>query len=133
MAADRVLVDTSVWIEYLRKPHYSLGPTLRHWLELGRACSAGPIFGELIQGSKSPNDEVAVEILFASTVVLNPTVETWRQAGRLSARLRKKGVTIHLFDCLLAALAVENGVSIASEDKHFKMISKNYPLELALD
>jgi len=131
LPADRVLVDTSVWIEYLRKPSYPSGITLRHWLELGQACSTGLILGELLQGSKGSRDEEAVELLIAATQSLNPNLETWRQAGRLSARLRKKGITIPLFDCLLAALAVENKVSLFSLDGHFGVITAHFPLELA--
>jgi predicted nucleic acid-binding protein len=91
------------------------------------------ILGELTQGARGENDLLAIEALFAATKPLNPTVRTWRQAGILSAKLRKKGITIHLFDCLLAVLAVENAAALISYDRHFKLIATHYPLELTAD
>jgi predicted nucleic acid-binding protein len=91
------------------------------------------ILGELTQGAQGENDLLAIEALFSATKLLNPTVTTWRKAGVLSARLRKKGITIHLFDCLLATLAVENGASLISYDRHFKLIAAHFPLELTAD
>ncbi len=131
MPVKRVLVDTSVWIEYLRNPEHPSGPAIGHWIKTGRACSTGLILAELIQGAQGENDLLAIESLLAAARLLNPAVGTWRQAGNLSSQLRKKGVTIHLFDCLLAALAMENGAALISYDRHFNLIAAHFPLELA--
>ncbi len=51
------------------------------------------------------------------------TETTWVvRAGRLSASLRKKGVTLPYSDILIAAIALENDLSILTVDKHFSQI-----------
>ena len=73
MPVKRVLVDTSVWIEYLRNPDHPSGPALRHWIKTGRACSTGLILGELTQGAQGETDLLAIEALFSSTNQIKPS------------------------------------------------------------
>jgi predicted nucleic acid-binding protein len=58
-ALDKVLVDTSAWIEFFRKkdPWYSVIAGL---MDDKRVCCSGIILAELIQGAKS---EKELEIL----------------------------------------------------------------------
>jgi len=131
LAADRFLIDTSVWIEYLNDPRYQHGEALKHLMETGRAFIAGLVLAELIQGARAKQDLEAIEIIAAATVVLDSPLKVWKETGSLSRRLRQKGLTLPLQDCLLAVLAVENGLKLLSHDRHFQLIEKSYPLELA--
>lgn len=50
-----IVVDTSVWIEFLKKqsPIFS---KLRELLEHGNVIAAEPVFGELIQGARNARE-----------------------------------------------------------------------------
>lgn len=117
----KVLVDTSAWIEFFRKaePVYSKVSTL---LESGRICTLGIVIAELIQGVRS-EDEVKVLEDFVHVFELLPErVETWREAGKLSWRLRRRGKTVGLADCYVAVAASAAGASVFSLDRHFELM-----------
>ena len=130
MGADKTLVDTSAWIQYLNLPDFPQGHAIRKWLERGHAHTTGLIVAELIQGARNERDLEAIDIIAETAVVLEPTTTTWMTAGRLSRDLRKKGLTIPLQDCLLAVLAVDHGLKLFTLDRHFTLINKHYPLHM---
>ena len=127
--SDRVLVDTSVWIEFFRgvEPFRSSVLAL---MQDRRICCAGVILAELLQGAKSEN-EVSVLRDFAHVFEFLPeSVAAWERAGVLSFNLRRKGRTAGLADCYLAVLASEAGAQVFSRDVHFRMIGEELGLAL---
>lgn len=131
MPGSLVLVDTSVWIEHFRVRQHFLSPLLVSLREQGRACICGLVLAELLQGSRSKKDTELAKSLTETARMLPDAETTWRAAGELGAALRRKGLTIGLIDCYLAALAVEHHAEILTLDGHFKEIARNFPLELA--
>jgi predicted nucleic acid-binding protein len=121
---DKVLVDTSAWIEFFKKkePWYSAVSGL---MDEKRVCCSGIILAELIQGAKS---EKELEILRDFRHVfefLDESIELWQAAGELSQALLRKGKSIGLSDCYLAVAAKANKVHLLTLDKHFDVI-KNF-------
>jgi len=117
----KVLVDTSVWIEFFRRhePHH--GAVLK-LLDSNLACCAGMILGELMQGAKSER-ELSVITEFTHVFEFLPeTPRLWEKAGRLSFTLRRKGITVGLADCFIATSAAEAGAQIFTLDSHFEAI-----------
>jgi len=53
---DKVLIDTSVWIEFFRKKESSISSRLKEYLKLNQACYTGPIAVEVYQGAKTPKE-----------------------------------------------------------------------------
>jgi len=129
LTAERVLIDTTVWIEHFRDRSYPLAPLLVSLREQGRACTCGTVVAELLQGSRSDRDTALALSLTETSTVLADSIAAWERAGRLAALLRRKGETIALLDCYLAALAVAHGAAILSLDRHFKTIARHFPLE----
>ena len=129
--AKPVLVDTSVWVEMLRHAEHPLRPYVENLIaeDQARLCSA--VCAELLQGATTSRDLQAVEDLIESVPILPCSDETWISAGRLSHKLRLKGLIIGLLDCYLAELALAHHSAIFSLDKHFLLISKHTSLELA--
>ena len=125
-----VLVDTSIWIEILRHPSPSVRPFIDILLAENQARLCAAVAAELIQGATTSKDLEAAEELYRTVPVLLGNDDTWIAAGRLSQKLRSKGVTIGLLDCYLSELALEHHCSIFSLDKHFPLIAKHTPLEL---
>ncbi len=120
--SDRVLVDTSAWIDFFRKkePCYRV---INELLTADRICSTGLILAELMQGAKSSREISIIREFLAVFPFLLEATATWERAGSLAFSLRKKGKTVGLSDCLLAVLADENEASLLTLDTHFSIIN----------
>ena len=118
----RVLVDTSIWIEFFNRDSSQPGDLLQQLLLEGRATTAGIILAELLQGARIQKEFDAILSIVSAVPVLEPTLETWVQAGRISFGLRRKGVTIPTTDVVIGTLALQNDCQVFSLDPHFDKI-----------
>lgn len=117
----RVLVDSSVWIEFFRKnePCHGLVSQL---IDDEQVVCCGLILAELMQGAKS-DKELAVLEDFRHVFPFTPeSPELWAAAGRLSYKLRRKGVTVGLSDCFIAVAAASAKIQVATLDSHFEAL-----------
>ena len=115
----RVIVDTSMWIEFFNKKESSHGNTVRRLIENDRAVLAGPVLFELLQGARKPNESATLKKALGILPFLEIRKTDWTDAGNLSCALRGKGITIPMTDILIAALAQTNHCRIATMDRHF--------------
>ena len=130
MSAERVLIDTSVWIEYFRNQSSGLVGFVAEIVKDREICVPGVILAELMQGAKSEKElSVIAEFMDAFTII-DQTDQTWVKAGRLSHELRKKGKNVNLMDCYIAVIAQENNCAVLTLDQHFKDISRHTKLQL---
>lgn len=128
-ALARVLVDTSVWIEFFRKhePYHSIVTRL---IDEDQLFCCGIILAELMQGAKS-DKELAVLDDFPRVFPFIPeSPQLWISAGKLAFQLRRKGVTIGLSDCYIAVAAASVNAQVATLDSHFQLLVK--PAKTAL-
>ena len=117
-----ILVDTSAWIDYFNKPDSATGNAVEQILKDGRAVIGGIVLTELLQGAKIRKEFDAVLEGMVSLPILNPTLNTWVEAGRISFMLRRKGITIPTTDLIIAVLALENNCMVLTLDSHFQQI-----------
>jgi len=121
-----ILVDTSVWIEWLNgksRPSQEL-------LESVVVC--GPILQEVLQGLKnSPPAKAFKESFLQFPVICDPLPSMiYRQAADLYRQSRQKGYTVRSsIDCLIAAIAIESSIPVVHQDRDFPNISKFSALE----
>lgn len=130
MSADKVLIDTSVWVEYFRGEAAAISDKVDKLLSEGEVCVPKIILAELLQGAKSEREISVIEDFFEAFTILDQSQDTWLTAGKLSRRLKNKGKTVHLIDCYIAVIAQENGCAIFTLDDHFKEIQKVIPITL---
>lgn len=130
MSAERVLVDTSVWVSYFRGGSPVISEKIDRLLAGDEVCVPKIVLAELIQGAKSEREISIIEDFFDAFTILDQSPETWLKAGKLSRELKIKGKTIHLLDCYIAAIAKENACAILTLDDHFKEIQRVMPLAL---
>lgn len=118
---DKILVDTSVWIEFFKKkePWYSAVSKL---MDDQRVCCAGLILAELIQGAKSDKELEVLRDFRHVFSFLDESVDLWQAAGELSGALHRKGKSIGLSDCYLAVAARSSQAKVFTIDKHFEVI-----------
>ncbi|MDR3405388.1 MAG: type II toxin-antitoxin system VapC family toxin [Chthoniobacter sp.] len=97
----------------------ALGTSLRHHLPV-------IVIGEYeygIAGSRR-NKELKewFDLLVSESIVLTVERDTATHYGTISAALKKKGTPIPSNDLWIAALAVQHGLPIVSQDKHFDLV-----------
>jgi|SRR5208337_1218479 len=117
------LVDTSVWIELLNG---SLGSRVTE-AELLNFVTCGPILQEVLQGLRDdPASEALREGLLALPVLSDPLpIALFLTAAEIYRLGRGKGYTIRSStDCLIAAIAIENGVPVWHKDRDFEAIAR---------
>jgi predicted nucleic acid-binding protein len=121
--ASGILPDTCAWIDFFRQQRTRLGDLLEGFLDNEPVYACGPVLCELLQGIRSEKEEVLLLDALRALPYLEMTEQTWVEAGRLAARLRRNGKTLPFSDILLAALAREHNLSILTADRHFAEIS----------
>jgi len=128
------LIDSSVWIEWIRGSDSAACGHLRRLLQEDAACVTPVIVQEIVQGARSADALRELEARFAGLPLLFPRYETHLDAARLYARGRWRGITIRSAnDCLIAALAVEHELPLLTRDRDFETIAQVEPRLLLLD
>lgn len=130
VSVERVLVDTSAWVDYLRGITLSVADKLDSLLADAEVCVPKIVLAELLQGAKSEREAEAVREFPEAFTVIDQGPDTWLKAGKLSRRLRVRGRTVHLLDCYIAVIAEENGCAVFTLDEHFREIGKILPIRL---
>lgn len=121
MTRDGVIVDTSVLIDFLknRAPNAAEVAAL---ITSKRIRTTGVIMAELLQGARTATEDAYVVELLEGIPAIEVTSALWMNAGKLSRSLRRKGITLPLSDISIAALAIEQNLSVFTLDGHFEQI-----------
>lgn len=130
MSGERVLIDTSIWIDYFQNKSFALSNKVDDILSGAVIYIPKIIVAELIQGAKSQEEISIVEDFVDTFNIIDQKEDTWVEAGRLSYRLKKKGKNINLTDCYIAIIAKEHECYIFTLDKHFKYIQTEININL---
>ena len=130
MSDERVLVDTSVWISFFRRPDEVVSNKLKHLLRNGNPAYTGLIATELIRGAKSKKEQAALDDLFRSIEYFETREEYFERAGKLGRMLSHKGITIATVDLIIAQIALENNAALFTLDAHFKLLARYAALRL---
>jgi hypothetical protein len=125
------LVDTSVWIDYLRDiPTASVEKFQRILDEGGRFGITSAIFQEVLQGAESESAFARLQAFLGEQVFYHPQdlVLSYAEAARIYARCRRAGITVRsTIDCLIAQIAVEHRLLLLHSDKDFDRIATMVP------
>lgn len=123
-----MIVDTSVWIEFLRTDASAAGDRLESAIRRGeRVMVTETVMMELLSG---PTDELVAarrrRMLESFEVVpLAPIVDSL-SAARLQRECRRAGETVrNLGDCLIAAVALRTGVPVLHRDRDFEVLARH--------
>ena len=128
---DKVIIDTSAWIESFRPQSDKVFRDLVKDLILkGRVLIPGIIRTELMRGTKNKKEYNRLNKLLKGLDYLPVADDFWEKLSQFSYRLFRKGITIPLVDTYIALLCIENHVSILHRDKHFDLIAEKCPLKV---
>lgn len=120
---DRVLLDSSVWIEYFRKGKSPISHLVDHFLDEDHVTLCGIIELEIIQGLRK-HERQKIKDLFIAIPFIDSEREDFIEAGEELCRLRQKGITLPASDALIAAICIRRNLSLLTLDKDFSYFDK---------
>lgn len=126
-----VIVDTSVWIDFLKGRETKQVQKLEELLaEETDIFITGIIFQEILTGIKAKKERGEVRSELEHFVLVNPSLETHIQAAEIFDGCKKKGYAIRsIIDCLIASVALEYDLTVLENDRDYSFISEVYPLK----
>lgn len=123
-----LLVDTSVWIEILRRP---AGLTLAEVGDFDEIVTCLPVVQEVLQGFRDePAFRKAREAMLALPMVESPLGRPlFEEAVSLYRAARRAGFTPRSsVDCLIAACALRHGLTVVHVDRDYGALARITPL-----
>jgi len=127
---DKVLIDTSIWIEFFNVARGLIFQDVTRLLREFRAAYSGMIALELIRGAKATKEHKTLENLFQSITRFDEQSGSHFQAGHLGYTLARKGLTMGTVDLLIAQIAIDHNLLLFTQDHHFRAIAKHSALKL---
>jgi predicted nucleic acid-binding protein len=109
-----IIVDTSVWIEFLRQSDDTISDLLSSYIENGEAVALSLVFGELLQGAKT--EEKQILEFWNSLPKMNETA-VLIEAGKYSYKRKLINKGIGLIDSCLLVACKSNKMSLWTLDK----------------
>ena len=124
-----VLVDTSVWIDFLQQPRSKIHEEMTRLIQgANRVSTCGLVIQELLQGLKSPQSIQLLRSRLGRLPFFPTRKSTYILAAEIFRKLKGKGVEVQTVDATIAAIAIENRVSLFTLNlRHFvpmRQISK---------
>ena len=115
-----ILVDTSVWVDFLNSNRGAAGDELEHLIRANAPLVlAGVIVTEVLQGLK--REVVQVTRLLARWPLVEPNgFVSYVAAASIYRQARARGLTLSTIDALLATLAIEYQAALFTLDKDFE-------------
>lgn len=129
----RVLVDTSVWVDFFNghpsREAEVLATLIREEADL---VTCGLVVSEVLQGLRRAKSLSTIESHFREMDWLTPNEpDTYIEAADLFRRLRSRGLTIRsTIDCVIANLAARNDALLLSKDRDLTLIVESNLLDL---
>lgn len=123
-----IVVDTSVWIEFLRDTGSPVCVTLDRLLDDDLAvCDV--ISMEILAGARDERHLTRLRGLLGRTTTLPTTPADYDQAAALYRTCRRRGETVRkLIDCLIAAVAIRADAELLHADTDFTALARHTPL-----
>lgn len=112
-----ILVDTSVWIDFLSSWPSPAGAELRRMIADAEPFAlTGIVVTEILQGLK--RDVSRIEHYLSQWEILEPKgFSTYREAASVFRAARAKGIAVTTTDALIAAIASEHSTTLFTLDK----------------
>ena len=116
----RTLVDTSAWIDALRRDGDArIGAAVRELTADGEAVFCDMVLLELWNGAGGEAETRLLAELERELECVPTTPEVWRRARLMAKDARATGLTVPATDLLIAACAREHDLDLIHHDAHF--------------
>lgn len=126
---DKVIIDTSAWIESFRPgSEKSFQRLVKDLIIQESVFLPGIIKTELLRGTKSKKEFDQLSQMLKGLTYLSVDEDFWERLSDFSFQLFRKGTVVPLTDTYIALLCIENQASLLHRDKHFDLIAKKTKL-----
>ena len=116
-----VLIDTSAWIDYFRNAN----KLVQSYLDNDEVCTTDIIIMEFLQGIRDDKSYKELKEWFLMLPNLKLTQTELLSATEIYRNCRKQGLTVRKsIDCIIAAVAIANNVTLIGIDSDFELIAK---------
>ena len=126
------VVDTSIWIDYLKKKAVAQTILINSFIDKNEIVSLPVIVQEVLQGIREDVLFESLKDAFLSfKKVEYNSFDAALQAASLYRFLRNKGATIRKpNDCLIAWICIDNNFQLLHNDRDFDNIAKHTSLKI---
>jgi predicted nucleic acid-binding protein len=126
----RVLVDSTVWIDFLNarpsEQTQKLKTCIRNYDTI---CLCGFVWIEVLQGVRDGRELYFAKQQFKNLTYLEEDRSTFELGATIYRELRQQGLTIrNSMDCLISAVVLQHGVNFLENDRDYKFIDRHFPL-----
>lgn len=111
-----ILVDTSVWISFLKNDDEDLSDILKTYLKKQDVFTVSAVFGELFQGVRNKRERNVLHTIWQSLPKVDES-ELFIKASHISNEHKLYAKGVGLIDCYLLAACMENGLALWTLDK----------------
>ena len=124
------LIDTSAWIEYLRKTGSETNIEMRNVLtRRHHICDA--VTMEILSGARDDANAQSLKKLLSRATVIETKPIDYQNAASIYRACRQVGITVRTqIDCLIAAIAIRTGTPILHQDSDFTAIAQITKLKM---
>ncbi len=130
MSPERFLIDTTVWVKYLRGLDSFLKNRISSLVLEERAYTSEIIIMEILKGAKSDKEYNMLYQDFLSLPQLPIDHNIWEMAWKTAYKLRKIGINIPMVDVIISAVAMYHNCTLMHSDRHFAFLAKNAGLKV---
>ena len=125
-----ILADTSAWIEFLRDTGSPVCDLVDQLLD-GDLATCEAVQMEVLAGAKDERHLRGLREMLARATLLPIYRTDYDDAAALYRRCRGEGATVRkMLDCLVAAVAIRNGVPVLHDDRDFDALARHTELEI---
>ena len=125
-----ILVDTSVWIDFLQGHPSKQELILEELIEKEEdVCLCALNVMEILQGIKKKKDFQKTERYLKEFPIVSSDLDEYIIAALIFQKCQLKGHTVKSADCLIAATAIENELILLHKDKDFEYIQQTTYLQ----
>jgi len=127
-----ILVDTSAWVEFLRGTGTVTHARVRSLVSEGAPlATTDPVVMELLAGARDDAHATKLRRMLAALEHRPALGMDFEEAARIHRECRQAGETVRsLMDCLVAAVALREGLTVLARDRDFEAISRRTGLAL---
>ena len=119
------LVDTSAWIEVLRRDgDREVRDAVVDATRKRKAAICDMVLLELWAGAGGSHERAVIAQMSTDLECLRIDDDVWKSAHALAQTCRAAGVTVPAPDLLIAACADHHGVDLLERDAHFAQIAR---------
>lgn len=128
---DRILIDTSAWIESFKKTgNKNLQQLIIKSIDSSQVATTNIIILELLQGCRDKREYAEMKLRLESLELLLANGKVWNIAYNAGYNLKKNGITVPTIDLIIASIAKAYDYTLIHHDRHFKLVTKHLDLSI---